>query len=663
MSARDRIRLGAAILLAAAIAPVAHAADDAGTQSVFAYGVGDRALAMGSAFAAAADDPSALFWNPAGLGLVDRTVVQLDQFGHLGLGFHESYAGFAMPSWRWGTGAISMRQFGVGGIDQRDDRNVLTGQTEDSELELALGFGRRVGPLWTVGGALKLQRQSLAGLGASGVGIDLGAGVEVPRLNGARFGLAVRNVVPPALRLDRETVSDPLTVRGGVAYRVPVAGGNSVLTALDLEKPGTAGAKLHLGAEYRFNDLATFRAGMNGGVFTMGTGVQWSGVTIDYAFENQPIAAAHRVGLSMRLGRTVDENRLAARKAEDEEIEKRLADTFQQRQAEQVHGLLDRAATARQESRFDDALDALGAALTLEPANTRAQALQLDCLRGKAAQLEAAHDWAAAAATYELALASAPGDPLATAGAQRCRAESDAGAARSATVRGTFAAAMDALAAEDFVTARDAFASVLAADPKDAEAARMLERTTQSLARRAATLVEAATRDIAAGRLTDAGNALDQATRLDPHAAGLDAATTALRRARQLAAVTPRATPVAPRAGKPADREAGKMSDREVAELYRLGLAALNAHRTDDAMRYWEHVWAERPGYREVGAFLKREYLVRGMDAFAAGQLESAIASWEKVLKMYPDDAQARGYVARAQKQMMRSREILGLGN
>jgi cytochrome c-type biogenesis protein CcmH/NrfG len=61
-----------------------------------------------------------------------------------------------------------------------------------------------------------------------------------------------------------------------------------------------------------------------------------------------------------------------------------------------------------------------------------------------------------------------------------------------------------------------------------------------------------------------------------------------------------------------------------------------------------------------VADYLKREYLSRGMEAFAAGRLEAAVDHWEKVLRIDPGDARARGYLARAQQQVARSREIVG---
>ena len=113
--------LAAAWLVQAA--PPARAAEDAGTQSVFAYGAGNRALAMGGAFVAAADDASATLWNPAGLGLAQRGEFEAVQSGDLGLGFREVYGSLVVPSWRWGAAGLVFRRFGVDGIEQRDGRN------------------------------------------------------------------------------------------------------------------------------------------------------------------------------------------------------------------------------------------------------------------------------------------------------------------------------------------------------------------------------------------------------------------------------------------------------------------------------------------------------------------------------------------------------------
>jgi tetratricopeptide (TPR) repeat protein len=126
-------------------------------------------------------------------------------------------------------------------------------------------------------------------------------------------------------------------------------------------------------------------------------------------------------------------------------------------------------------------------------------------------------------------------------------------------------------------------------------------------------------------------------------------------RARQIAPASPQ-TPAPAHASPPRP----KLSDREAEEFYQRGLQAQSAQRSDEAVRYWELVWAARPDYREVASNLKREYLARGMELFASGRLDDAMVEWQRVLRVDPTDARARGYLARAEAQRARSREILG---
>jgi hypothetical protein len=72
-------------------------------------------------------------------------------------------------------------------------------------------------------------------------------------------------------------------------------------------------------------------------------------------------------------------------------------------------------------------------------------------------------------------------------------------------------------------------------------------------------------------------------------------------------------------------------------------------------------VWSSRPDYRQVVDYLKAEHLTRGMEAFASGYLEKAVEHWQRAIEVDPGDPRARGYLERAQKQITRSREILGI--
>jgi len=376
----------------------AQAADDAGTRSVFANGAGNRALGMGGAFVGVADDASAMVWNAGGLGCLERLELQATHAAYGDFGSREDYVSFVLPDWRWGTAGLSIRSYGIDGVEGRDEGNALLGEDlSDSELEIALGFGRSVSASLSVGGAVKLQRQSLAGFTGSGLGADLGVLGRAPAFLRSRaawtdrlsWGLSVRNAIQPAIRLDRESVRDPSVVRAGFAYEQPAFGGRPALLALDLEKSPGVGMKLHAGLDLRIHPLLRLRTGMNTGGLTAGMGVGLGGFQVDYAFSDGDLSNTHRVGISRALGRTVAERREAAVRSREAAIQATLEEAFQRRQNEQLQDLLGRAKRAQAEGDHETALELIATIAILDPNQPEARALETISRRERAKQVAA----------------------------------------------------------------------------------------------------------------------------------------------------------------------------------------------------------------------------------------------------------------------------------
>jgi tetratricopeptide (TPR) repeat protein len=192
----------------------------------------------------------------------------------------------------------------------------------------------------------------------------------------------------------------------------------------------------------------------------------------------------------------------------------------------------------------------------------------------------------------------------------------------------------------------------------------MLDRVDGAIARRADDWIRRANLLAQAGDFREAEATLARARELAPRAPGLDAASAALERQRQgLAAESARrASEERSRATSRIPAQPSAQQERDLAEYYRRGQVALEAGRSDEALRYWELVWAIRPGYQRVDDYLKREYLTRGMEQFAAGRLLESISLWERALKVDPKDERALGYLARAHEQLDRARAIAGEG-
>jgi len=106
---------------------------------------------------------------------------------------------------------------------------------------------------------------------------------------------------------------------------------------------------------------------------------------------------------------------------------------------------------------------------------------------------------------------------------------------------------------------------------------------------------------------------------------------------------------------------AGKQ--RSAAALFARGEEAMADHRAEDALRDWEQAWTENPAHPGLAERLKGEYRVLGLEAFSHGELERAVALWQKALEVDPRDETTLGYLQRAREQQQRSDEILGPGS
>src|SRR5215831_18795257 len=128
--------LALAVGAALAVAPVSARAQSslggqrAGTSSAtfLRIGVGARAVGMGETFVAVANDPSAIFWNPAGLASLQRRELAIS-YVQWPADVNYNHLTMIMPSRRLG-GSLAL-QFGVLG----------TNIDETSELQ-PFGTGR-----------------------------------------------------------------------------------------------------------------------------------------------------------------------------------------------------------------------------------------------------------------------------------------------------------------------------------------------------------------------------------------------------------------------------------------------------------------------------------------------------------------------------------------
>ena len=282
-------------------------------------GVGARALGMGGAFVALANDASATYWNPAGL-------VQLDQ-PELSIMHAERFAGIVKYDWlcyvhphqkgfHSGTFGVSLVRLGVDDIpitalpDESSplhpvkNRPYVARWASDAEYALYLSYARSTQTPLSYGGNVKVLRKGVDDYTAWGLGVDLGLLFRpTERLN---VGLNLQDATTTLVAWDngtRESISPTAKIGGTYTFDFDVLRG-SLTPALDIDFRfegrkyasqyhwGNLSADIRFGAEYWFKRMFAVRLGSDDiRRLAVGTGfrLQQFGfnleqLTIDFAF-------------------------------------------------------------------------------------------------------------------------------------------------------------------------------------------------------------------------------------------------------------------------------------------------------------------------------------------------------------------------------------------
>lgn len=300
----------------------------AGTTSAqfLKIGLGARAVGLGEAFVAVANDPSAVYWNPAGLASLQRQEVALAHVGWPG-DINFEHVTWVLPSRRFG-GSFAF-QFGA----------LTTEMDETSELE-PFGTGRSFQYSDIVVGGAYARRWTdklLVGAGAKFVREDLGADVGGPTTGAVLFDLgsifylgygSVRiatslsnfgsemrpsgNFVSPYTGEVRsyDGFDPPIMFRYGIAFEPVENAQQRLTTSLEFNQPADNSLRSKAGLEWLWGRAFALRGGYNFNAdalkFSAGTGViarvGQTQATVDYAYtDGGSLGAISRLSLGFRF--------------------------------------------------------------------------------------------------------------------------------------------------------------------------------------------------------------------------------------------------------------------------------------------------------------------------------------------------------------------------
>lgn len=277
-------------------------------------GVSSRAIAMGEAYTAVADNVDALYWNPA--GLADMNHLELTYMHNLWLlDMQNAYLAYAQPLFGGGLG-LGLNYFNFGefqtyAVDNNNYPVPLNKVIIPYSLIVSAGYGMNISRLGSLGGTLKLLSENVDNFSSMSIVLDLGLQLKNLLVDGLNGGLMIQN-----LGTSIENYSLPLNVRLGLSYPLPwlIDAEHDVFTlALDgrLPLPLDESYSVNLGMEYNYHDVVFGRLGYKlaqidqlGGAagLSAGVGIKLYQFTLDYALSPMgDFGLVHRITLSAQF--------------------------------------------------------------------------------------------------------------------------------------------------------------------------------------------------------------------------------------------------------------------------------------------------------------------------------------------------------------------------
>ncbi len=288
------------LVLALLVAPANGQSDDpaggtvtkVGTTSAqfLKLGVGSRAIALGGAYVAEANDLSALYWNPAGLSRMQGSAVQLAYTEYLA-NIDYNFAAVGVNLGRLGTIAASLIYLDSGDMTvrttQRPDPDPAEAERfKVQDFALQVSYGRALTDRFSIGSTVKYINEKIWNSSASTLAFDIGLVFTTP-FEALRLGASMANFGPKMQMNGRDIIfsedpnpnqtgsvevvnaefltdefSLPLLFRIGLAWDAIETRDHRIVLLTDAAHPNDNSEYINVGGEYSFRDLVFLRAGM-----------------------------------------------------------------------------------------------------------------------------------------------------------------------------------------------------------------------------------------------------------------------------------------------------------------------------------------------------------------------------------------------------------------
>ncbi len=593
-----------------------------GTRSVFTLGAGSRAISLGGAFAAVGDDPSVIYYNPAGLksnkstGIMANHIQLFSDFS----GSTYDFVGAVYPTLSAGAFGIGIMTTGTDGIREFDRYSRELGEISYRESQGILAyafdlpyelFGR-----FTFGTSLKLLNQSIGDYSDTGAGMDLGLLYRFSYMRGFVIGCNIQDIMGAETKLVSISEKVDRTMMFGAGYTYEFKDGSSLMAAAQMDIPERADNDIRFGIEYNLKDVASFRVGFDSEQITAGIGFSWQGYTADYGyFSREEAGSSHPVSISINVGESVDRRREKAeerRKAEEQEYLKKVIDR-------RFKNHLEKAKSLRKKGELAKAYDEFKIVLEYDPSNGEASRmlaeLEDELIRQQQKEIESAE--------------------------------------KQVLIERHFKLGLRYYRNNEYLLSKEEWNSLLEIDPDNKEALEYIGRIEEKLSSQIAQHRERAIEYENSGKFAEAMDEWNIIKTLDPENKEAEKGSERLKS--KLKAVS-------------INLDSTRMKLKAI-DIFEKALNDFSMGNYHEAAEKLKRVLEINPDHREAGKLLDRtrrrlvplakkekdqirKLYIRGMEYFTQREYRSAIEVWNKILKIDPENESIKKNIKEAQDRI-----------
>ena len=312
-------------------ATVVTAADGDGgyAASYLQIPLGARPSGMGGAYIGVADDPAGVYYNPAGVTMLEKPVVGIS-YRVLGLGRRLMYASAMSPIQGNAILGGHWLHAGTEGVPARDaDGDLLGHDLGESHNQLGFVFSKRFEKVFSLGATFSYVDVKLAEMSTNSVGIDIGIILHLDQffdrerrmklpVGEPRLGIVVRQLAKKfswnsekyelahstsPLGAD-QTDNVPFEIGAGLSGKILK---DKLLLDVDVINSEKVGTDLRFGGEYAASPESRIRLGYGLEQLAFGAGYEFGfgkqRLRIDYAFSTNRAGAdsEHIFSIDFRL--------------------------------------------------------------------------------------------------------------------------------------------------------------------------------------------------------------------------------------------------------------------------------------------------------------------------------------------------------------------------